>query len=113
MNGKALGSNSTKNKRPHNIANSLYLLPEELERLVFERYERYAQIEKNETMYEEYLLEDAEICVAAYGAAPESPRMRLMLPGPKESKQACCGPLPSGRFQRKHSEKPLRRSGRL
>lgn len=55
--------------RKHNIVNSLSLVPEELEQLNFKRYERYAEIEKNEAMCEEYLMEDAEICIAAFGIA--------------------------------------------
>ena len=57
----------TKGERKHNIVNSLFLQPEELEKKVVERYERYALVEKNEVMYEEYLMEDAEICVVAFG----------------------------------------------
>lgn len=56
-------------KRPHNIINSLYLKPEQLERTNFERYERYESIKRNEVMYEEYRMEDAEYCVAAFGIA--------------------------------------------
>ena len=56
-------------KREHNIINSLFLKPEELERTNFERYERYKVIEENEVMYEEYLMDDAEICIAAFGIA--------------------------------------------
>lgn len=56
-------------KRKHNIINSLSLVPEELEQLNFKRYERYAEIEKNEPLCEEYLMEDAEICIAAFGIA--------------------------------------------
>ncbi|MBO7175801.1 MAG: 3-methyl-2-oxobutanoate dehydrogenase subunit beta, partial [Clostridia bacterium] len=37
--------------RPHNIVNSLFLQPDELEKFNFTRYERYQQIEENETMY--------------------------------------------------------------
>ncbi len=57
----------TKGERQHNIVNSLFLQPEELEKKNFERYERYALVEKNEVMYEEYLMDDAEICVVAFG----------------------------------------------
>ena len=57
----------TKGERKHNIVNSLFLQPEELEKKVFERYERYALVEQNEVMYEEYLMDDAEICVVAFG----------------------------------------------
>lgn len=57
----------TKGERKHNIVNSLFLQPEELEKKNFERYERYALVEKNEVMYEEYLMDDADICVVAFG----------------------------------------------
>ena len=56
-------------KRPHNIVNSLYLKPDELEQKNFERYDRYAQVEENEPMWEEYMMEDAELCVVAFGIA--------------------------------------------
>ena len=57
----------TKCEREHNIVNSLYLKPEELEVKNFERYEKYKAIEENEVMYEEYLMDDAEVCVVAFG----------------------------------------------
>ena len=56
-------------KRAHNIINSLYLTPEKLEQLVKERYERYEQVKANEQMAEEYLTEDADIVLVAYGAS--------------------------------------------
>ena len=59
----------TKMQRKHNVVNSLYLKPDELERTNFERYERYNYIKENEVKYEEYLLDDAEICVVAFGIA--------------------------------------------
>lgn len=59
----------TQMKRKHNIINSLYLKSEELEKINFARYERYAEVEKNEPMWEEYMMEDAEYCVVAYGIA--------------------------------------------
>ena len=59
----------TEKKRTHNIVNSLYLKPDELEKKNFERYEKYAEIEKNEAMWEEYMMDDAEICVVAFGIA--------------------------------------------
>ena len=54
-------------KREHNIINSLYLKPEQLEQMNIERYEKYKVIEDTETMCEEYLMDDAEICVVAFG----------------------------------------------
>ncbi len=56
-------------ERKPNIVNSLFLKPEELEQTNFERYERYAQIENNEVMYEEYMMDDAEYCIVAFGIA--------------------------------------------
>ena len=66
---KPWATNGTKMQRKHNIANSLSLVPEELEKLNFARFERYAKVEENEVMYEEYLTDDAEILVTAYGIA--------------------------------------------
>lgn len=54
-------------KRKRNIINSLYIEPEELEKYVIERYQRYKKIEENEVLYEEYLTDDAELVVVAYG----------------------------------------------
>ena len=59
----------TQMKRPHNIVNSLSLVPEELEQLNFKRYERYAEIEKNEPMCEEFMTDDADVVVVAFGIA--------------------------------------------
>ena len=66
---KPWATNGTKMARPHNVVNSLFLKPEMLEKTNFERYERYAAIKENEVMYEEYMMEDAEICVVAFGIA--------------------------------------------
>ncbi len=57
----------TQKKRAHNIVNSLYLSPEKLEQTNLERFERYKAIEENEALYEEFMMEDAEYCVVAYG----------------------------------------------
>lgn len=59
----------TQGKREHNIINSLYLKPEILERTNLERYDRYRVIEEKEPLWEEYLTEDADICVVAFGIA--------------------------------------------
>jgi len=59
----------TKGQRKHNIVNSLYLKPDELEQKNFQRFERYKLVEENEPMWEEYMMEDAEICVVAFGIA--------------------------------------------
>ena len=66
---KPWATTGTKMQREHNIVNSLYLSPDELEKTNFERYERYKKIEENEVMYEEYMVDDADIVVAAFGIA--------------------------------------------
>ena len=57
----------TKGEREHNIINSLYLKPAELEQTNLDRFERYRLIEENEPMWEEFMMEDAEICVVSTG----------------------------------------------
>ena len=59
----------TEGKRKHNVVNSLYLQPDQLEAKNFERFERYKIVEENEPMWEEYMMEDAEYCVVAFGIA--------------------------------------------
>ena len=59
----------TKGKREHNVVNSLYLKPDELEVKNFQRYEKYKAVEENEPMWEEFMMEDAEYCVVAFGIA--------------------------------------------
>ncbi len=59
----------TKCEREHNVVNSLYLNPEKLEQTVVERFKRYEEVEKNEVLYEEFMMEDAEYCAVAFGIA--------------------------------------------
>ena len=54
-------------EREHNIINSLYLAPSELERLNNERFARYAVIEEKEPMWESFMMDDAEICIVSCG----------------------------------------------
>ena len=58
-----------KGKREHNVINSLYIQPQTLEELVRARYEKYEKIKEEEQRAEEYLTEDAEIIIVAYGAS--------------------------------------------
>ena len=57
----------TKCEREHNIVTSLSLKANELEQQNFERFERYKIVEENEVRYEEYLMDDAEICIVSFG----------------------------------------------
>ncbi|OGS08990.1 MAG: 3-methyl-2-oxobutanoate dehydrogenase subunit VorB [Elusimicrobia bacterium RIFOXYA12_FULL_51_18] len=62
----ALGINNGRAKR---IVKSYDLREGYLEKMVLERVKRYKEIEKNEIMYEEKMLEDAEIAMVAYGTS--------------------------------------------
>ncbi len=64
---KTWAANGTDGKRPRNVINSLYIEASDLEELVFARYERYKEVEKNEVKWEEYMVEDADYVIAAYG----------------------------------------------
>lgn len=66
---KSWALTGTDGKREHNIINSLFLKAEQLEKINFERFERYKIIEENEALYEEFMMEDADICVVAFGIA--------------------------------------------
>jgi len=62
----ALGVNNGRAKR---IVKSYDLREGYLEVMVNERVKRYKQIEAHETMYEEKLIEDADIVIVAYGTS--------------------------------------------
>ncbi len=64
---KTWATTGTGMKRKKNIINSLFLEASELEKLVLERQERYAEIAKNEVRYEAVDIEDADIILVAYG----------------------------------------------
>ena len=51
------------------MVNSLYIQPHDLEDLGGERYKKYDEIKRKEQRAEEYLTDDAEIVVVAYGAS--------------------------------------------
>ena len=64
---KTWATNGMGGKRKKNVVNSLFIDPNELENSVVERYKRYAEIEKNEVKYEEFMTEDADIVIVAFG----------------------------------------------
>ena len=76
---KSWAVTGTKMQRKHNIINSLSLVPDELEKLNFARFERYRQVEEKEVMYEEFMMDDAEICVAAFGIAARVSKNAIMM----------------------------------
>jgi 2-oxoglutarate ferredoxin oxidoreductase subunit alpha len=58
----------TGNARAGNVANSLCLVAEDLERINTARFGRYETIKKNEARAERYLCDDASIVLVAFGA---------------------------------------------
>ena len=66
---KPWATTGTKMARKHNIVNSLYLQPEELEKTNIERYAKYETVREKEALCEEFMTEDADIVVAAFGIA--------------------------------------------
>ncbi|MBQ5801813.1 MAG: 3-methyl-2-oxobutanoate dehydrogenase subunit VorB [Clostridia bacterium] len=66
---KPWAATGTECKRKHNIINSLYLKPEELERTTVERFNRYQTVEEKECLWEEFMTDDADYCVVAFGIA--------------------------------------------
>jgi 2-oxoglutarate ferredoxin oxidoreductase subunit alpha len=69
QNEKPWALTGTRGKDRKNIVNSLYLEAEELERRVVERFARYAEIEEKHSDCEEYLTDDADVLIVAYGAS--------------------------------------------
>lgn len=55
--------------RVRNIISSLHLASEDCEKFNWKLYEKYKEIEKNEVMFEDYLIDDAEIVIVAYGTS--------------------------------------------
>lgn len=65
---KTWATNGHGGKRPHNVINSLYLKPEQLNDIVKERFVRYETVKAKEALAESLLVEDAELVVTAFGA---------------------------------------------
>ena len=66
---KPWATTGTKNHEGRNVVNSLSLSPNQLEEWNRKRYERYAVAESQEVMYEEFMMEDAEYAIVAFGIA--------------------------------------------
>jgi 2-oxoglutarate ferredoxin oxidoreductase subunit alpha len=65
---KPWAANGHKNKREHNIINSLFLQATTLEDRVVNRFKRYEEIKQKHTMAQSELTDDADIIVVAYGS---------------------------------------------
>jgi len=66
---KSWATTGRRGGRAQNVISSLCLESDELERTIIDRYARYAEIEEKHSMCEEYLTDDADVLVVAYGAS--------------------------------------------
>ena len=66
---KSWATTGTGNHNGRNIINSLSLSPTQLEEWNISRYERYEIVERDEVMFEEYMTDDADYCIVAFGIA--------------------------------------------
>lgn len=64
-------------RREHNVINSLYLTPEELEQTNVDRFRRYDEIIATQQRQELYLCDDAQIVIVAFGAASRIARTAI------------------------------------
>ena len=66
---KPWATTGTDNHEGRNIINSLSLAAPELEQWNLKRYEKYKVVEENEVKFEEYMTDDADIIIVAFGIA--------------------------------------------
>ena len=69
----------TRSEREKRVITSLYLSPTELEEKNLSRFARYKLAEERETDYEAFCMEDAEVCLVAYGIAARVSRSAVAL----------------------------------
>ncbi len=75
---KPWATTGTNTHEGRNVVNSLSLSPAQLEEWNLNRYARYEIIERDEVMYEEFMMDDAEICVVAFGIAARISKNAIM-----------------------------------
>lgn len=82
-----------RHEREHNVINSLYLTADSLEKLNFERFERYAVIERDEQRAETFLTDDADIVIVAFGASARVARSAVVAAREKGLKVGLVRPI--------------------
>lgn len=83
------GKNGAKSK----FITSLSLSPEELEQWNINNFAKYAEIEKNEQRAEEFMMDDAEICVVAFGISARVSRNAVLAARAKGIKAGMIRPI--------------------
>jgi 2-oxoglutarate ferredoxin oxidoreductase subunit alpha len=75
---KPWATTGTKYHEGRNVVNSLSLSPAQLEEWNIGRYERYKIVERDEVMFEEFMMDDAEYCIVAFGIAARVSKNAIM-----------------------------------
>lgn len=79
--------------RPRAVVNSLYIAPEDLEASINRMQARYKVIEENEVLVDEYCMEDAEICFAAFGSVARIAKQAVQQARKAGIKAGCIRPI--------------------
>ncbi len=75
---KPWATTGTANHEGRNVINSLSLTPAQLEEWNIGRYERYKIIERDEVMYEEFMMDDADYAIVAFGITARIAKNAIM-----------------------------------
>jgi 2-oxoglutarate ferredoxin oxidoreductase subunit alpha len=84
-----------------NIINSLYLMPEELEQLNIERFKPYDYIEEHEVKCDQFMVEDADVVIVAYGATARIAKNAVLAARAKGDKVGLIRPITLWPFPKK------------
>ena len=82
-----------KGKGKSKTITSLSLSPEELEQWNFNNFEKYSLIEQNEQRAEEFMMDDAEVCVVAFGISARISRNAILAARAKGIKAGLIRPI--------------------
>ena len=83
------GNNGGKSK----VITSLSLSPEELEQWNFNNFDKYHEIEANEQRAEEFMMDDAEVCIVAFGISARVSRNAVLAAREKGIKAGMIRPI--------------------
>ena len=72
---------------------SLSLSPEELERWNFNNFDKYHEIERNEQRAEEFMMDDADVCIVAFGISARVSRNAILAARAKGIKAGMIRPI--------------------
>ena len=109
---KPWATTGTRMAREHNVVNSLYLTPNELERTNRERFERYEVIKAKEQRAELFMCDDAEIVVTAFGASSRIARTAVRAARDKGIKAGLLRPITLWPFPTQFIEQTLSQGAR-